>query len=194
MNKRGARGYPVNRIALVGYLYLLWCVPQSSVEVLTSDLKNMPREPDQLFTFWQTFAHLRFLPFLVVASVVVVLARPWASSVRGIVVVGALLALSLVAWGSSPDIIGLRGLCDIVFVALGAVVGLRRMAALMQRSLWGWVAARAVAVVLLVLRVAYELPVTAGATPPMSWCPSESGPSRWQLRWWAWSRRWRSPC
>lgn len=64
--KRGTHRYLADRVGLVLYLYLLWFFIQGSAEILTSGVKNNPRDPASLLRVWDTFAHLWFLPFLAV--------------------------------------------------------------------------------------------------------------------------------
>lgn len=163
VTKRGRLGYMRERISLMLYLYLLWYALQSAAEAATSGLKNMPRDTGSIWSVWITFAHLWFLPFLIVTSVVLAVSRPWVSRSRGLVVGGALLGVSLVTWGWNPDVFGLTGLSLLVFAAAGSIVGLPRLGALMQRSVWGWTAVGALGLAALVL--IDQLDVVPGTVP-----------------------------
>ncbi|WP_299954911.1 acyltransferase [uncultured Modestobacter sp.] len=140
VTKRGGPGYVRERASLMLYLYLLWYALQSAAEAATNGLKNTPRDAGSIWSVWITFAHLWFLPFLIVTSVVLAVSRPWASRSRGLVVGVVLLGVSLVTWGWNLDVFGLTGLSLLVFAAAGSMVGLPRLGALMQRSVWGWTA------------------------------------------------------
>jgi fucose 4-O-acetylase-like acetyltransferase len=150
--KRGSARYLADRVVLMLYLYVVWFFVQGVVEVATSSIKNKPRGPETLLTVWVTYGHLWFLPFLAVATVAVVLARPWGSRSRnGLLLV--FLAGGVLLWGWNAQIVGLRGLALVFFVAVGSVVGLRRLGGLMQArpAVWGLVGTAAVAVYLLLL-------------------------------------------
>ncbi|WP_222192786.1 acyltransferase family protein [Modestobacter italicus] len=163
VTKRGGVGYVRERVSLMLYLYLLWYVLQSAAEAATNGLKNTPRDTGSIWSVWITFAHLWFLPFLIVTSVVLAVSRPWVSRSRGLVVGVALLGVSLVTWGWNPDVFGLTGLSLLVFAAAGSVVGLPLLGALMQRSVWGWTAVGAVGLAALVL--IDQLDVVPGTVP-----------------------------
>lgn len=163
VTKRGRLGYMRERISLMLYLYLLWYALQSAAEAATSGLKNMPRDTGSIWSVWITFAHLWFLPFLIVTSVLLAVSQPWVSRSRGLVVGGALLGVSLVTWGWNPDVFGLTGLSLLVFAAAGSIVGLPRLGALMQRSVWGWTAVGALGLAALVL--IDQLDVVPGTVP-----------------------------
>ncbi|MGY5882440.1 acyltransferase family protein [Modestobacter lacusdianchii] len=163
VTKRGRLGYMRERISLMLYLYLLWYALQSAAEAATSGLKNMPRDTGSIWSVWITFAHLWFLPFLIVTSVLLAVSQPWVSRSRGLVVGGALLGVSLVTWGWNPDVVGLTGLSLLVFAAAGSIVGLPRLGALMQRSVWGWTAVGTLGLAALVL--IDQLDVVPGTVP-----------------------------
>jgi fucose 4-O-acetylase-like acetyltransferase len=145
VTKRGVAGYLRERATLFLYLYLVWFVLQSIAESATSGLKNTPRDADAVWTVWITFAHLWFLPFLIVTSLALALLQPWRDPVRRLVAGVALLAVSLLTWGWNSTVFGLTGLSLLVFAAAGSVVGLPRLARWMQRSVWGWTAIGVVA-------------------------------------------------
>jgi fucose 4-O-acetylase-like acetyltransferase len=166
--KRGRVGYVVERASLMLYLYLLWFILQNLAETATNGLKNTPRSTEDLWAVWQPFAHLWFLPFLVVTAVTLALLEPWRGTVRRVCAGGGLLAVALLTWGWNPDFFGLTGLSLIVFAAAGSMVGLPRLGRLMQRSLLRWwvTGAAATAVFLLLLGpdlVPSTLPVQADA-------------------------------
>ena len=73
VEKRGPLRYVAERASLMLYLYVLWFLVEGAAESSSSGVKNMSRPWSEQFTFWTTFAHLRFLPFLVVATVVLTL-------------------------------------------------------------------------------------------------------------------------
>lgn len=148
--KRGTPRYLANRVLLMLYLYVLWFFVQGVVEVATSSLKNKPRPPATLLEVWVTYGHLWFLTFLAVATLVVVTIRPWPGRARLLLLVGY-LAVGVALWGWNVQVVGLRGLSLLFFVAAGAAVGLRRMGSLMLARPGLWLAAGVVATVAYVL-------------------------------------------
>ena len=181
VTKRGGAGYVRERVSLMLYLYLLWFVLQSAAEAATSGLKNTPRDTGSLWTVWTTFAHLWFLPFLIVTSVLLAVLQPWRKSSRAVLVGFGLLVVSLVTWGWNSDVFGLTGLSLLVFAAAGSIIGLQRLGELMQRSVRGWTAAGAVGLTVLLLIdqldvVPATLPAEVGlAERALSLCAAVAG-------------------
>ena len=181
VTKRGVAGYLRERITLMLYLYLVWFVLQGVAETVTSGLKNMPRETSALWTVWITFAHLWFLPFLIVTSLVLALLQPWRGTPRRLVVGLGLLAVSLLTWGWNSAVFGLTGLSLLAFAAAGSIVGLPRLARWLESSVLAWAAAGVagsafVAFSLQLDVVPATLPVEAGpAARALSLCAAVAG-------------------
>jgi fucose 4-O-acetylase-like acetyltransferase len=163
VTKRGVPGYLRERITLMLYLYLIWFALQSVAELATSGLKNTPRDAGSFWTVWITFAHLWFLPFLIVTSLVLALSQPWRSPLRRLLVGVVLVAVSFLTWGENSNVFGLTGLSLLAFAAAGSMIGLPRLAAWLHRSVWGWAAVGVVASVALALLLQLDL---APATVP----------------------------
>jgi len=157
VTRRGVLGYLRERATLMLYLYLVWYVLQSGAETATSGLKNTPRDVGSVWTVWITFAHLWFLPFLVVTSLVLALSQPWRSPVRRLVVGVALIAVALLTWGWNSDVFGLTGLSLLVFAAAGSMVGLPRLARWLHRSVRSWAAVGVAASAVLALLLQLDL-------------------------------------
>lgn len=138
VEKRGSVGYIRNRAVTMLYLYFVWWIVQSLTEFATAGLKNSPRDIAVLLAFWEPLAHLWFLPFVVIATIVVVVTAPWKSGTAHWVAFAVIALASLALWGWNSTIIGLRGLSLIVFVAAGAMIGVRRLASLLSGHLWVW--------------------------------------------------------
>ncbi|MGY1856607.1 acyltransferase family protein [Modestobacter sp. SYSU DS0290] len=156
--KRGVWGYVVHRGAVLLWLYLLWFALQSSIETLTSDYKNLARPWSAIVRVWEPFAHLWFLPFLLVASAVLAVLQPWRGRTRQVLAGGGLVLLGVLLWGWDRDVVGLTGLSLLAFAAVGSMLGLARLGAWMQRSAAGW-AAVGVAAALLFLALLQLEPV-----------------------------------
>lgn len=135
---RGARSYLGERLLLMGYLYLVWFVVQITAEIAGNDVKNVTRNGESFATPWVAPSHLWFLPFVMVASIVTVVLRPWQSVLHGICALVGFGSIALMLWGWNPDVVGARGLSLVVFVAAGAWVGLDRMRKLMRGSAPAW--------------------------------------------------------
>lgn len=138
VEKRGTRGYIKEKVTFAFYIYFVWFVIQMLVEISTSSLKNTPRSWDSLFTVWNMPAHLWFMPFLAVAAVVVSVAAPWRNVPRKFMTISVLTGLCLLVWGWNPSFFGLRGLSLLLFTALGAVVGARRLGTFLSRNPVSW--------------------------------------------------------
>ncbi len=127
--RSGVGGYVLRRARLLLWLYLVWFVVQTLAELATSGVRNGSGSASDLLRVWVPPAHLWFLPFLAVATAVVaptVVARrrlPWTVA---LVVVGVAL------WGVNANVVGVRGLCLVGFLALGAALGLPRLARLLD--------------------------------------------------------------
>jgi fucose 4-O-acetylase-like acetyltransferase len=168
--KRGTWRYLADRVTLILYLYLLWFIIQGVIEIAASGVKNNPRDPSDLLEVWRPLAHLWSLPFLAVATVVIVAAKPWGSWPRGLLAGPLLLAFSVLTWAWNPEIAGLRGLSLIGFVAAGAIVGLGRLAIWMSsRPMW-WAVLGILSVTVLVLLQPGDLltSTTAEASRPVA--------------------------
>lgn len=127
--KSGAGGYIRRRLTLLLYLYLLWFYIQTSVEIATSSVKNHPKDAWSLLTLWWPPAQLWFLPFLALATVLVATAVSVSSGVLRGALLAVLTVFGIALWSFAPDLVGLRGLALVSFLAIGAVIGLRRLGA-----------------------------------------------------------------
>ncbi|PTT69451.1 acyltransferase family protein [Arthrobacter sp. HMWF013] len=128
VGKRGNKGYIRERATFALYLYLIWFFIQSIAEILTSNVRNNNREWDSLLHVWAMPAHLWFLPFLAVGTIVAVVAAAWRSRRRASVALIGVGVISCLAWGWNPDgWFGMRGLSLLFFVVVGSALGLRRV-------------------------------------------------------------------
>ncbi len=129
VGKNGAGGYIGRRLTLLIYLYVLWYYIQTPIEIATSGVKNHPKAVWSLLTLWWPPAQLWFLPFLAVVTVFVAATVAIRSLVRRGIILTALVGAGVALWSFAPNIIGLRGLALVSFLAIGAAIGLRRMGA-----------------------------------------------------------------
>ncbi|MDO5700988.1 MAG: acyltransferase [Bowdeniella nasicola] len=153
--KRGAWGYIRERSAILLWVYLVWYVIQSSAEYATSSLKNTPVPASILWELWSPIAHLWFLPMLALGTLAVVISRVWRHPLALVI----FAFVSLACWGWRPPLIGFDGLGNLAFLALGAVVGLPRMVAFLERRTM-------IVVVGITCAVAYAGLLSLGAEEP----------------------------
>jgi fucose 4-O-acetylase-like acetyltransferase len=168
VEKHGADGYLFRRLLAVGYLYVVWSIIQGSIGVVTSSVRNNQTDWLDIVSLWTPDLQLWFLPYVMVASILLVLARPWTGAVRAVVVLALLTVVSLAMWGRNYEWIGTYGLSLLLFSAIGATIGLRRTAALLERRIGLWLAVTVVALgaFLLLLQASPRSAVTGvGGTP-----------------------------
>lgn len=119
VRKRGASAYVVARVTTLLWVYVVWFSLQGVLEVIMSPFKNTPRDWWFPLTLWDPYGHFWFLPFLALATTLVVWLRswerPWALAL--------LVAVGLITWGWRPPILGLDGIANVAFIAAGATAG-----------------------------------------------------------------------
>lgn len=123
VTRRGAEGYVRTRVVFLVWVYLVWYLIQASVEVLTNPVKNVSVPVSTLWTVWEPLAHLWFLPFIALATSLVVRLRVWSRTWLLV----PIAAISAALWTWTPPLIGIDGIANLFFVALGAWIGLTRM-------------------------------------------------------------------
>lgn len=109
------------------WLYLIWTIVQGSFEVLGSRFQNGPGTTiGDVLTLWNPIAHLWFLPWAIMAIILVNWVQPWRMRGQVIVVLLFLGLLSLLMWGVEGKSIFERGMSLFIFVTIGAMIGLER--------------------------------------------------------------------
>lgn len=129
VDRDGDAAYLRRRLVLVGWLYLVWALLQGAAEVLTSPIKNVPVTWGDVFALWRPLGHLWFLPWLALATLVVVLIAPWRPGPFHAVALVVGSSVSLAAWGWELDFAVARGWALIVFFLAGAALTSRRFTA-----------------------------------------------------------------
>lgn len=163
--RRGAVGYVAGRSAVLLYLLIVWQAIQGGFELITAPVRNGSTTVFDVVSLWTPIAHLWFLPLLAIITATVVIARPWRAGRLRMLTLPVLAALSVLTWGWNVDVLGLRGFALVGFLAAGALVGLGRMSALLQRRVLVWAAVGAFAVaVFLVLQLLPLQPATVSGT------------------------------
>lgn len=169
LSKRGPTGYLRERLTFAIYIYVIWFFIQMIVEILTSSLKNNPRPVLDLIQIWSMPAHLWFLPYIAVSTLVIVSVRVRDSHLAAKMILIVIATVSVLAWGWNPNIFGLRGLSILIFTALGAHIGLEKMGTMLKLGVGTWCLAGGIGLVgFLVL---YHL----GAVPGTQNVPREAG-------------------
>lgn len=138
VEKRGTRGYIREKVTFALYVYFVWFVIQTSMEIATSSLKNTPRGWDAFLDVLLMPAHLWFMPFLATSALLISLAAPWRSPFHRYLAFVLIGVGSLLAWGWNPDFFGMRGLSLMFFSAVGASIGYRSLGSAMTRNPLGW--------------------------------------------------------
>lgn len=117
--KRGTAAYLRPRLAVFLYLYILWQVLQLTVKLATGTLVNSPVELSEMLKFWKPEGQLWFLPFLMVATLLTVLAKPWTRPW----VLFPFAVAALTAWGFDGGVAGTQGLALLLPFAVGTTIG-----------------------------------------------------------------------
>lgn len=143
--KGGTRAYIRRRVEFGIYIYAVWYVISGLSEVVSSRVKNVPKDPADLLQIWIMPGVLWFLPYLAVAAIVVAPLAPWRSRQRLLVTAAILVPVTVVSWGWNPDVFGLRGLALLVFTAAGAAIGFRRLGHSLDTHWRAWTVAGLVA-------------------------------------------------
>ncbi|WP_457102044.1 acyltransferase family protein [Microbacterium sp. P5_E9] len=128
IDRSGGWPYLRSRAALFLYLYVLWSLLQGFVKLAAGSVSSNPVSLVEVLSLWRSETQMWFLPFLVVATAVVVLVRPWAR-VWGIPYFGAIVvaAISVLIWGWSGPVIGTQGLALLGFFVVGAATTYERL-------------------------------------------------------------------
>ncbi len=122
VGRSGRSSYVTQRIALFAWLYVLWGVAQSGVRVAAGTLVNTPPSWVDVLRFWVPEGQLWFLPWLMSATVIAAVVRPWASKQRAVLSIGLATPVALSMWGIEPLYVFTRGWSLLVPFLLGCVV------------------------------------------------------------------------
>jgi fucose 4-O-acetylase-like acetyltransferase len=126
VERHGIKGYLRRRVPVLLYLYVLWHLLYGLVGTLAGDAANNQRTWTSMLTIWDPQGPLWFLPFLAVATAVLVVLQPWKPGPRHRASAIGLILLSFVAWAWNPPIAGISGVSLIMFSVAGACLGLTR--------------------------------------------------------------------
>lgn len=176
VEKSGAAGYLASRAALFVWLYLLWTLLQRGARVVGGPFSANQASPVELLKVWRPEGQLWFLPWLLAATILVVLARPWVSPLRRWGLLAATSVMALLVWGWEPNVVAVQGLAITPFFVAGAILRGERMTSLVTRSGMPTLLVAAVgsgALYALVIRVAHFAMPTAASPDrspvPLAW-------------------------
>ncbi|SOC57803.1 acyltransferase family protein [Ornithinimicrobium cerasi] len=165
--RRGVRAYTWARVRLFLYLYVVWSIVQGVVRVALSGQTNTAMSWGELLQLWVPRGHLWFLPFMAAATLVLGLARPWASSRRWSVL--AAVTVSLATWGLFSPWIFLQGWPLIGALFVGAALGAKRASARHDRA-----STPALLGACIVAGTVYALLLLSPAGPPTYFLPDRA--------------------
>ncbi|WP_197283593.1 acyltransferase family protein [Mycobacterium sp. Marseille-P9652] len=124
--KRSLPAYLYERSFRLIFVYVLWSQLQGVIQIWAAGIVNHPGSVGFLLELWAPKGQLWYLPFLVLATLVLVPMRPWRST-RGPWILAASAILSVAFWGLDDGVIGTQGLGLVVFFVGGMVCGVRRL-------------------------------------------------------------------
>lgn len=134
VEKEGTVGYLQGRCGNFLYLYLVWQTVQVLVKLGMSSFVNTAPDLNALIEVWKPEGQMWFLPWLILATVLTVLVKPWGNTVSarlGMICVGA---VSCVAWGYEGSYVGMQGIALLVFFVLGAFIRFDRLTLVLSGS------------------------------------------------------------
>jgi fucose 4-O-acetylase-like acetyltransferase len=121
--------YLRDRVALLGWLYLVWTVLQGVAKVVSGNAANTPWEPaDVVRQLWLADSQLWFLPTLLLFTVATVAVKPWQSKRRALLLLAAALMVSLWRWGDFGEYTTYKGWGVAIFFVAGVLIGKKQWA------------------------------------------------------------------
>ena len=163
VEKRGRLAYLRPRVILFTYLYVVWTVMEAGEKQLEAVGAGDPVDTTGfLQSFLTAYGQLWWLPFMVLASLAAVLARPWASRNRAVLSMAAVGVAAVAAWGWTGPWAFEEGLALLVFFWVGVLAGRSRLSRITTSRWTGWIGA-------LGLLVGAGLLLLTNPMPPSSW-------------------------
>lgn len=130
LTKRGPAAYLRERLGDFGWVYVIWSIVQGLLQYVLAGSVNNERTLGSILALWLPANQMWFLPWIMVMTVLVTVARPWSSRLRGALSLAGAAALSIGCWGLFGPFIFLEGLGLSVFfftAATGTLVGYSRL-------------------------------------------------------------------
>lgn len=138
VDSKGPRHYLAHREISLLWPFLIWTALQGSIQVLTSQVKNQPTSWIEVLTLWEPIGQLWYLPFLMIATVIVVAIRPWKGGARLWIGLAVGLAISMTMWGRDGTTVLTRGMSLTALLVIGSTVGRERIVSWWNRTPQPW--------------------------------------------------------
>lgn len=152
--KYGDRSYVARRARDLMWVYVIWSLLQGVFEVALSGRTNSPTSWTEVLALWSPRAQFWYLPFLLVASCLMVAIKPWRSHFLAVLSVVVAFGVSWLTWQWNYRPFGLMGAPLLSFVMLGAAVSVGTVSRVLERTnAWWLVGASAASTALLTLIV-----------------------------------------
>lgn len=160
VSRGGPWPYLRQRATLLVWLFLLWTVLQGIVRWLAAGRTNHPLTAwGFVESFWTKDSQLWFLPWLLFATALAVVIRPWRTRALGVCSLVVAIGVSLVLWGKELTIVGVAGMQLLPFFWVGTILRSDGLKKLMSRAPWWLLALTSTAV--FALAVAQPLVATS---------------------------------
>lgn len=124
-----------HRVVYFLWLYLVWTLIQGGFEILGSRFQNgAPTTITDVVSIWKPLAHLWFLPWAALVSLLILGTQPWRYKASSWLVIGGTAVLAALMWGVDGAFFFERGISLLFVTVLGSVVGLQRFIKWTQKS------------------------------------------------------------
>lgn len=134
VEKRGDKAYLYTRLSNFLYLYILWQTIQVVVKLVTGSLVNSAPEASALWEFWKPEGQLWFMPWLVIVTLVAVVAKPWQPGTLARTVVVASILISLATWAFEGPVVGTQGISLLSAFIIGARIRFDRIKSVLSKA------------------------------------------------------------
>ena len=131
--KRPHPNYMLNRVFFFTYLYLVWTVIQGTFEVVGAKFSNNKTSVLEVLNIWHPLAHLWFLPWACLASLLILGTQPWKPRLLSWLVSGLALTLMFATWGTEGKSIPTLGMSLIFITLTGSLITSSRFLSFTQK-------------------------------------------------------------
>lgn len=148
------------------WLYLVWTVLQGVLKMAAGEFANQPGSFESIVAIWRPDGQLWFLPWIMLATTLASLLRPWRSTGMAVLVLTLSGVGAVAAWGYEGSSIGQQGLALYFFYLLGCVIGSARLLRVLSRPspAAAWMLGIALTGIGAILALAHSLPPTSDTT------------------------------
>jgi fucose 4-O-acetylase-like acetyltransferase len=159
LNKYGGKVYIENRFMLFVWLYLLWTFLQASANYLMTRFVINPVDVRSVYMVWKPYAHFWFLPWLLVATSICVILKPWLSTRRTLITLIPAVIISIISWGYQGVYVGTQGVALLAIFLFGGQFGNQRFSKI-NRFPISVLALIVIVFIVISITVAYPTPTT----------------------------------